>query len=99
MITSLVYSDFTNIKDYGFKDQIQRASISIMNNIAEGFGRQTDREKKNFFNFARSSASEVKNMYYIAEDLGFLTCETCIQRRNSLQGLINGISAFIKYLG
>ena len=98
IITRDVYADFVKNKDFSFKDQIQRASVSIMNNISEGFSRQTDKEKKNFLNFAKGSANEVKNMYYIAEDLQSLTLDVCAQRRDSLQGLINGLAVFMKYL-
>ncbi len=97
-MTKLVYQDFRSSRDFGFRDQIQRASVSIMNNIAEGFCRQTKKEKINFFNFAKGSAGEVKNMYYIAEDLDYLSAKICIERRDSIQGLMNGISAFINYL-
>ena len=98
ILTKLVYEDFSSNKDFGFKDQIQRCAISVMNNIAEGFCRGGEREKVNFLNFARGSIGEVKNMYYVAEDLKYLTPETCMTRRNSAQGLMNGISSFMKYL-
>ena len=97
-VTKLVYQDFRSSRDFGYRDQIQRASVSIMNNIAEGFCRQTKKEKINFLNFAKGSAGEIKNMYYLAEDLGYLSTNICIERRDSIQGLINGTSAFISYL-
>lgn len=46
-------SSFGFSKDYGFKDQIQRASVSIMNNIAEGFERDNDKEFMNFLGFGK----------------------------------------------
>jgi four helix bundle protein len=97
-ITKQVYQDFSKNRDFGFKDQIQRASVSIMNNIAEGFRRHSDREKLNFFNFAMGSANEVKNMYYVAEDIEYLSVNQCLERRNSVQGLMNGIASLMKYL-
>jgi four helix bundle protein len=97
-LTKLVYEDFRNNKDFGFKDQIQRCAVSIMNNIAEGFCRQSDSEKVNFFNIAKGSASELKNMYYIAEDLKYVSPETTLERRNSAQGIMNGIASFMRYL-
>jgi four helix bundle protein len=98
ILTTQVYKDFMTNRDFGFKDQIQRAAVSIMNNIAEGFCRQTEREKINFLNFAKGSAGEIKNMYYVAEDLQYLSAEICINRQNSAQGLMNGITSFMKYL-
>ena len=64
IVTKQVYLDFQPNRDFGFRDQIQRASVSIMNNISEGFCRESDREKINFLKFAKGSAAEVKSMYY-----------------------------------
>ena len=50
----MIYKNFEKNKDFGFKDQIQRASVSIMNNIAEGFDRNSDREKIYFLNVAKA---------------------------------------------
>ncbi len=98
MLTKQVYADFISNKDFGFKDQIQRAAVSIMNNIAEGFCRCSDAEFRQFLKFSKGSAGEIKNMYYVAEDLKYLPPEVCIDRRNSAQGLSNGISVFMNYL-
>jgi four helix bundle protein len=98
IVTKQVYKDFRTNRDFGYKEQIQRASVSIMSNIAEGFCRQTKREKINFCNFAKGSAGEVKNLYYVAEDLDYLSENDCIERRNTIQRLMNGISGFMHYL-
>jgi len=47
-LTLEIYKAFQHVKDYSFRDQIQRASVSIMNNIAEGFERKGDKEFKKF---------------------------------------------------
>ncbi|MFA6100329.1 MAG: four helix bundle protein [Patescibacteria group bacterium] len=67
-----VYSNLKGCRDYGFKDQIQRACISIMNNIAEGFDRKGDREFLRFLKIAKGSCAEVRSMLYVAEDIGYL---------------------------
>lgn len=59
-------------KDFGLRDQIQRASVSVMANIAEGFGRRSDKEFANFLNMAHGSASETQSHLYVALDLGYL---------------------------
>jgi len=59
-------------KDYGLKDQIRRASVSIMANIAEGHGRRTNVEFANFLNLARGSAAEVQSHLYIALGLNYI---------------------------
>jgi four helix bundle protein len=58
--------------DYGLRDQIQRASVSIMANIAEGFGRHSDKEFANFLNIAHGSVSEVQSHLYVALDLNYV---------------------------
>ena len=55
-------------KDYGLRDQIQRASVSVMNNVAEGFERQGKQEKWHFYNTAKGSAGEVKSICYVILD-------------------------------
>jgi len=56
-------------KDFETKNQLKRASLSIMNNIAEGFGRYSKKEFIRFLEYSQSSALEVKSMLYILEDL------------------------------
>lgn len=97
-LVNLVYSDFRECRDFGFRDQITRAGISIMNNISEGFCRGGDPEFKQFLKISKGSTGEVKNMYYIAEDQGYVNQETAVDRRNRAQRLINSSGNFIKYL-
>ena len=59
-------------RDFALRDQIRRSAISIMANIAEGQGRNSDKEFANFLNFAHGSASETQSHLYMALDLGYL---------------------------
>ncbi len=59
-------------KDYGLKDQIRRAAVSIMANIAEGHGRKTNSEFANFLNIARGSVAEVQSHLYVALGLNYI---------------------------
>lgn len=59
-------------KDFGLRDQIRRAAVSVMANIAEGQGRNSDKEFANFLNFAHGSISETQSHLYIALDLEYL---------------------------
>ncbi|MCU0473295.1 MAG: four helix bundle protein [Bacteroidales bacterium] len=97
-LVNLIYSDFRNCRDFTFKNQITSAGISVMNNISEGFCRNSDAEFRQFLNISKGSAGETKNMYYIAEDLTYITTETAFDRRNRCQGLLNGASSLMKYL-
>ncbi len=58
-LTTEIYKKFSSNKDFGFRDQIQRASVSIMNNIAEGFERASNKELKYFLYIAKGSCGEV----------------------------------------
>jgi len=71
-LTKIIYSAFTTCKDYGFRDQIQRASVSIVSNIAEGFESGTKQEFLNYLYIAKASAGEVRAQLYIAYDIGYL---------------------------
>lgn len=58
--------------DFGLKDQIQRAVVSVMSNIAEGFARQTNKQWLYFLEVSWSSALEVQSLLYVAFDLGYI---------------------------
>lgn len=102
----VVYKDtqeFPKSETYSLVDQMRRAVISITNNIAEGFGRQTYKEKVQFFYMAQGSITELKNQVFICRDLGYLSDNQVsilmsqIQLTHQLlQGLITKSKSFIK---
>lgn len=74
-VTLVIYkitaaADFA--RDYGLKDQIRRASVSIMANIAEGHGRKTNAEFANFLNISRGSVAEVQSHLHVALGLAYI---------------------------
>lgn len=91
VLTNELYDIFQDSRDYSFKDQILRASISIMNNIAEGFDRGTDKEFIYFLHIARGSSSEVRSMLYIAADRKYVS----INKQEELTLLTNDICKII----
>ncbi len=74
-LTIQIYKLFEQSKDFGFKDQIQRASVSIMNNIAEGFERKSNNEFRQFLFVAKGSCGEVRSMLILAKDLKCIAME------------------------
>jgi four helix bundle protein len=97
-LVNLVYTDFRKCRDFVFKNQVTGAGISIMNNISEGFCRNSDAEFRQFLNISKGSVGEVKNMYYIAEDQTYITPEMALTRRQKCQTLINAVISLMKYL-
>ncbi|MFN0110966.1 MAG: four helix bundle protein [Blastocatellia bacterium] len=81
-------------KDYGLRDQIRRASVSIMANIAEGFGRNSDKEFANFLNIAIASAIEVQSHLYVALDQQYIEQKAF----DAAYGLLTEISRMCKTL-
>lgn len=75
IMTLKIYSLFKDLRDFGFRDQICRASVSVMNNIAEGFERKSDSEFKHFLFIAKGSCGEVRSMVYLAVELNYIKKE------------------------
>ena len=67
-----VYKTFALCKDFGFKDQITRAGLSIASNIAEGMERDSFKEQIRFLDIAKGSAAEFATQTYIAMDIGYI---------------------------
>jgi four helix bundle protein len=85
-------------RDYSLKDQIQRAAVSIMNNIAEGFERDSNKEFVTFLKYAKGSAGEVRSMLYIILDLNYITGDDFKKYFEDSINIITQISNFQKYL-
>lgn len=99
-LTKNIYKEFKSLKfeDRGLQDQIQRASVSIMSNIAEGFERGTKQEFLNYLFIAKGSAGEVRAQLYVALDAGYLNEETFKNLKFKAEECSKLISNFTKSL-
>ena len=92
-------------RDFGFVDQIRRAAISIMNNIAEGFERGSNKDFVRFLFIARGSAGEVRSLLYLGLDQGYLTnsefseCrDLCVRSGQIIWALIKGLRKRVDFI-
>ena len=85
-------------KDYGLKDQIQRAAVSVGSNIAEGFARNGNKEFTKFLWIAKGSATEVQSQLYTAKDIGYVSDDDFNSVYSKAESCIILIYRFLKSL-
>ena len=85
-------------RDFGLRDQLQRAAVSIMANIAEGFGRRGRQEFIQFLKIARGSCSEVESHLYVALDAKLIEKSGFDRLKSQAESTGRKLSAFIRYL-
>ena len=85
-------------KDFSLRDQMRRAAVSMMSNIAEGFERGGNQEFVQFLYIAKGSCGEVRSQIYVALDQSYLAQEKADELVNSLKRLSTMISNFIDYI-
>jgi len=85
-------------RDFSLMDQVKRAAISIMANIAEGFSRKGNKEFVQFLFIAKSSAAELQSHLYVALDQGYLRKSDFDEIYEAVDKVQRQISNFIKYL-
>jgi len=85
-------------RDFGLRDQIRRASVSIMSNIAEGFGRGGNKEFAQFLSTAKGSASEVQAQLYVALDANYINQEQFKQLYSETETTARLIGGLLRYL-
>ena len=85
-------------RDFGFRDQLRRASVSVMSNIAEGFERGTNKEFVQYLYIAKGSAGEVRSLLWVALEVGYLSASDFKTLSESSLSLARRLSTFIKYL-
>lgn len=85
-------------KDFSLRDQIRKASVSIMANIAEGFGRRSKKEFANFLNMSQGSAAEVQCHLYIALDQAYISQKEFKYLYENTEEVSKMIQSFMNYL-
>jgi four helix bundle protein len=100
-LTNRIYDVTTKAdfnRDYGLRDQIRRAAISIVSNIAEGYERDGDKEFLQFLFIAKGSSGEVRAQLYLAHDRAYLSDEEFSELSRKALQLSRVIAGLIKYL-
>ncbi|HEY6010894.1 MAG TPA: four helix bundle protein [Nitrospirota bacterium] len=100
-LTRLIYGSTSKVpfkNDYGLREQLQRSAVSVMSNIAEGFGRGSNTEFVQFLFVAKGSLSEVKSQLYVAMDLNYVTPSEFNKAYKMTEEISKLINAFIKSL-
>lgn len=85
-------------RDFGLRDQIQRASVSIMSNIAEGYERDSNKELIRFLKYSKGSVGEVRSLLYVALDQEYINSSQFDQLKHAATSISTQIANFIKYL-
>ena len=98
ILVNNIYQIFKTNRDYSFRDQVQRAAVSIMNNIAEGFERKGNKEFTKFLYIAKGSCGEVRSMLYLALDLKYINRKDFDNLYNQAFEISKMLSGLIKAL-
>jgi four helix bundle protein len=86
-------------RDFGLRDQMRRSAVSVMSNIAEGFGRGGNKEFVLYLGYARGSLRELQSQLHVALDVGYISQSTfneIYEETSAMSGLVNGLINHLK---
>ena len=89
-----IYKQLKELKDYGFKDQITRSSLSVPSNIAEGFERESQKECISFLSYAKGSCGELRCQIYIGMDIDYIPKDIgkeWLEKATEISAMISGL--------
>jgi four helix bundle protein len=85
-------------EDFAMVDQMRRATISISNNVSEGFERETDKELIRFLYFSKGSAGEVRNLFNLMEEIGYFEAVELDVYKKDIINISKQLANYIKYV-
>ena len=98
-LSAAIYRETKDLRDFGFRDQITRAGLSIPSNLAEGIERSTPADQCKFLDYARASCGEVRTQAIVGMKVGFISEEvgqTWSNETKQLAAMINGLIRSIR---
>ncbi len=93
-LSSELYKTLRELKDYGFRDQLNRAGLSVPSNISEGFERSSHKDCIRFLSYAKGSCGELRTQIYIGMDIGYIKKEIgrqWIEEAREISAMIGGL--------
>ncbi|MFH6602965.1 four helix bundle protein [Maribacter algicola] len=84
--------------DFAMVDQVRRATISISNNISEGFERETDKELIRYLYFSKGSAGEVRNLFNLMVEVGYFENSDLADLKTQVTNISKQLANYIKYV-
>lgn len=93
-----IYKYFADCKDFGFKDQITRSSLSVASNIAEGMEKNSNKDKVRFLDIAKGSSSELITQIYIGIEINYIEKQLGMQWKKEINDILSMLSGLQKNL-
>lgn len=93
-LSANIYKELRELRDFGFRDQITRAGLSIPSNIGEGFERESQKECLNFLSYAKGSCGELKTQIIIGMDIGYISKEVgeeWLKETSEISSMLGGL--------
>jgi four helix bundle protein len=97
-LSANLYKGMRDLRDYGFRDQLTRAGLSVPSNIAEGMERDSRADRARHLTIARSSCGEIRTQVYVGIDVGYIDRETghrWIKESREISAMLVGLSRSI----